>query len=268
MTTFSKCRTSIALFSSSVLLMLAGCGGGSSGDAAGGSGNVGGPPQSISGTVAKGAVLPNAKISMTCANGAVVSGVTGADGRYASSSVSIAYPCIGTALAAGGAPNYRGILFSGAVSNFSPLTDMLADAVLAAAASGPASLSIPEFTAKIAADPTFAVSASSPANVAAYRKVVLDTVRTVLVGSKTQAEIDAILAAAATFESTTFTANSALDQVLEATALFLQNLDGSVKAFILATIKFIANALAPPLSQPTGATGASGASGATGASGF
>lgn len=264
---FSNHRASIRLLALGAVLSLAACGGGGSDGSSGSGSNSGGSPQSVSGTVAKGLVLPGASISLTCANGAVVSAVSGTSGGYVASSVSIAYPCIGSAVAVGGTPSYRGILFAGGVANFTPLTDMLVQAVLAAAASGSASMSIAEFLAKVSSDPIFAASVTSADNITAYRAVVLQAIRTALGTSKTPAEIDAILAAAAAFESTPFSLGSALDQVLDNTALFLQNLDGSVKAFILAQIKIIADALAPPLSQPTGATGATGASGASGASG-
>lgn len=254
---FSKCRASVSLTTIGVVLGLTACGGGGS-DGGSSNPNVGGPPQSVSGTAAKGAVLAGAAINLTCANGALLTGTTSSAGGYVTSAVSIAYPCIGTAVAVGGSPSYRGVLFSGGVANFSPLTDMLVQTVLAAAASGSASLSLADFVTKMAGDATFSASVTSSTNVAAYRAVVINTVSAQLAATKSPTEIAAILAAASTFDSTPFVAGSALDLVLDNTASVLQNADGTVKTTVLADVKTAADVLPTPAVKATGATGSTG----------
>ena len=253
---FSKYRAAFSVASIGAILSLAACGGGgdSSGDGAANP-NAGGPPQAVSGTVAKGAALAGAAVSMTCANGAVLGGTTSATGGYTTASVSIAYPCIGTAVGAGGSPSYRGVMFSGGVANFSPLTEMLVQTVLAASASGTASLTLAEFVTKMSTDATFSTNVSAPANVTAYRTVVLNTVTKELSATKTPAEITLILAAASTFDATPFVIGSPLDKVLDNTASVLQNTDGSIKTTILASVKVAADVLPVPPSKATGAAG-------------
>ena len=242
---FSK-RCAAVVASIGVILSLAACGGGS-GD---------GSSQTVSGTAAKGAALAGATVNMTCANGAILPGLTSSTGEYTTYSSSISYPCIGTAVAAGGSPSYRGVLFSGNVANFSPLTDMLVEAVLAASAPGSASLSMAEFVTKMSTDAIFSTNVSSAANAAAYRGVVLNVIANELSATKTPAEIAKILATAATFDSTYFVVGDPLDKVLDDLATILQNVDGSVKASILAKVKFNADALRVViLRKPTGASG-------------
>ena len=256
MNIFSKYRAAASVASIGVILSLAACGGGgSSGDTGTANPNAGGPPQTVSGTVAKGAALAGAIVSMTCANGAVLGGTTSVTGGYTTASMSIAYPCIGTAIAAGGSPSYRGVMFSGGVANFSPLTDMLVQTVLAASATGSASLSLAEFVTKMSTDATFSTNVSAPANVTAYRTVVLNTITKELSATKTPAEITLILAAAATFDATPFVVGSPLDKVLDNTAAVLQNTDGSITAAILVSVKVAADVLPLPPSKGTGASG-------------
>ena len=258
MKTFSKCRavvvSTVAIATISVVLSLSACGGGgSSGD---GTGNPNaGAPQTVSGTVAKGAALPGAAVNMTCANGALLGGTSSASGEYTTAPMSIAYPCVGTAAAAGGVPTYRNILFAGNIANFSPLTDMLAEVVLAASAPASASLSMAEFIAKMSTDAVFSTNVSSLANASAYRRVVLNVIANELSATKTPAEIAAILATAATFDTTPFVVGSPLDKVLDGLAATTQNADGSVKATILAKFKASADALPLPPSKATGAVG-------------
>lgn len=248
-----KLPTTLLVASAAVALGLAGCGGGG-GDAGGsGSGNAG-VTVAVNGTVARGAMLAGAAVNMTCANSVKLSGATTANGTFAISSSLVAYPCIGTAVA--GAITYRGVLSAGAVMNFTPLTDLLVQAMLAAAGSGTASLTIEQFVARITTDATFASSVSSPANTASYRKAVLDTVRTELIASgKTDAEVTTILAAAATFESTVFGAGSALDQTLDDTGSALLNTDGMVRSAVHSGVKAAADLLPAPAAGATGATG-------------
>lgn len=260
MTIFTKLQATLSFASLGVVLGLAACGGGGSDGASGASSNpnVGGSAQSVSGTAAKGTALVGAAVTLTCANGAALSGNTSGTGQYTTAATSIAYPCIGTAVAVGGVPSYRTVLFSGGVANFSPLTDMLVQTVLAASASGSASLTVADFITKMSGDATFSASVSSAANVTAYRAVVLATVRKELSATNTPTQIDAILAAASTFDSTPFVTGSALDQVLDNTASVLQNADGSVNAAVLLDAKSNADVLPLPSSKATGATGSSG----------
>ena len=251
----SKYRAAVSVASIGVVLSLAACGGGGSSGDSTANPNAGGPPQTVSGTVAKGAALAGANVNLTCANGAVLGGTTSATGGYTTASASIAYPCIGTAVGAGGSPSYRGVMFSGGVANFSPLTDMLVQTVLAAAAPGSASLTLTEFVAKMSTDATFSTNVSAPANVTAYRTVVLNTITKELSATKTPAEITLILAAAATFDATPFVVGSPLDKVLDNTASVLQNPDGSTKTTILDSVKVAADVLPVPPSKGTGATG-------------
>lgn len=237
--------------SAAVLAVLSACGGG--GGDGGGSSSGAGATVSVTGTAARGAVLPGAAISMTCANGAVLSTTTTAAGTY-TATATIAYPCIGSATL--GAITYRGVLFSGSIANFTPLTDLLVEAVLAASAPGSASLSLTDFIARVRADSTFATSVTASTAVAAYRSAVLSSVRAQLIASgSTPAQADSILGAAATFDATAFLAGSALDIVLDNTGAALLNANGTVKALVIAAIIVIGNTLPAPATGATGATG-------------
>src|SRR5690606_4610360 len=111
------------------------------------------------GTAAVGAPLAGAQVALTCANGNTITGTTAANGTYATNAAEIRLPCIGQATKA--PTTYRGILFSGTTVNFTPLTDILVEVMLAAAAPGDASMTITEFLAKIRSDATFAAGVSS-----------------------------------------------------------------------------------------------------------
>ena len=252
---FSKYRAAVLVASIGVVLSLVACGGGGSSGDGSANPNAGGQPQTVSGTVAKGAALGGATVTLTCANGAVLGGTTSTTGGYTTAPMSIAYPCIGTAVAAGGLPSYRSVLFSGNVVNFTPMTDMLVEAVLAASAPGSVSLKLAEFVTKMSTDATFSTNVSAPASVTAFRTVVLNTITKELSATKTPAEITLILAAAATFDATPFVVGSPLDKVLDNTAAVLQNTDGTIKAAILTSVKVAADALPVPPSKGTGATG-------------
>lgn len=244
----------------SVLLaaLLTACGGGGGGDGGSGSGATVG----VSGTVARGAVLGGAVVSMACANGASVNAVANANGIYAATAT-IAYPCIGSATS--GTITYRGILFSGGIANFTPLTDLLVETVLAASASGPATLTVAEFLTRIRSDQTFANSVSNASAVAAFRSAVLATVRAQLISAGfTAASADAILNGAALFESTLFIAGSALDVVLDNTAIVLLDTLGRLKAVVIAAAAAAGNTLPTPAVSATGATGATGATAGSG----
>ena len=132
---------------------------------------------------------------------------------------------------------------------------MLVQTVLAASVSGTVPLSLADFITKISTDATFSTNVSAPANVTAYRTVVLNNVTKGLSATKTPAEISVILAAAATFDATPFVVGSPLDKVLDNTASVLQNTDGSIKSTILAAVAVDANVLPRPPSKATGAAG-------------
>lgn len=232
------------------LASLAACGGGG-----GDSGNGAGTGTTVSGTAAKGAMLAGATVEMTCANGAKLNGATNSNGVY-SVSGEVAYPCIGSATL--GSVKYRGVLLSGGVANFTPLTDMLVEVVLAAAGSGNSSLTLAQFIERVRSDATFAKNVVSAGN--SYRTTVLDAIKAQLIaGGKTEAQADAILAAArsAAFDATTFALGSDLDKVLDNSAALLQDSNGNVKAAIVAAVKALGDSLPLPPSAPTGATGGS-----------
>ncbi|MDM0103703.1 hypothetical protein QTH97_02075 [Variovorax sp. J22R24] len=243
------------------LASLAACGGGGGG---GGSfpqsgGNGAGTSIQVTGTGAKGAALAGATVALTCANVATLAATTNGNGAYTTNQAALTYPCIGTAKS--GAISYRGILFSGSVVNFTPLTDTMTEVVLAASVSGNGSLSVEQFISKIAADATFANNVSSASAVATYRAAALDVVKAQLVASgKSDADAEAILSAARSqnFDSATFAIGSDLDKVLDNTASVMQEADGSVKAAVLAAAKAKGDALPVPGSGATGGTGATG----------
>lgn len=235
------------------LASLAACGGGGGSDS---DGNGAGTSTTVTGTAAKGAMLVGANIELTCANGAKLTAVTGGNGAY-SAAGQVAYPCIGSASLGGVA--YRGVLMSGAVANFTPLTDVMTEVTLAASGSGASSLSIAQFIERTRADATFAKNVAAAA--ASYRAAALDAIASrLLAASKLQAEIDRILAAARAtpFDSTVFALGSDLDKVLDSTASTLQNPDGSVKTDVLNAAKAAGDALPLPGGAATGATGGSG----------
>ena len=232
------------------LASLAACGGGGDG---GGSGA--GAGATVSGTAAKGAMLVGATVEMTCANGATLSGTTNGTGAY-SAQGNVAHPCIGTATL--GSVKYRGVLLSNGTANFTPLTDMLVEVVLAAAGSGTGSLTVAQFIERVRSDATFAKNVANSGN--SYRTAVLDAIKAQLIaGGKTAAEADAILAAAraSAFDATTFALGSDLDKVLDNSAALLQDSNGNVKATVLAVAKSAGDSLPLPGAAPTGATGGS-----------
>ncbi|MCJ0764337.1 hypothetical protein [Variovorax terrae] len=208
---------------------------------------------SVSGTAASGKALGGATVSMTCANGLGLSGKTGADGTFTIAPGTVVYPCAGTATM--GATSYRGILFSGAVANFTPLTDLLVTSVLAS--SGLAS--IDAFVAKTRTDAAFATNVSQPATVATYRAAVVTVVRNQLIAAgNTPAQADATLSAlnGTSFESVVFAANgTGLDKVLDMTGPVLQNSDGTVKTAVTNAAITEGKKIPAP---GTGTTGASG----------
>ena len=236
------------------LATLVACGGGGGGSDGGGTGA--GSGTTVTGTVAKGAILAGATVDMVCANRDRIFGVTGITGAY-TAQAQVAYPCIGTATKDN--LSYRGVLLSGAVANFTPMTDMLVEVILAASASGGASLSVAQFLETVRNDATFAKSVSASAD--AYRATVLNVVKAQLIaGGKTEAEADSIIAPAraAPFDATSFSFGSDLDKVLDNTASVLQTPTGAVKPAVLNDSKAAGDALPLPTSGGTGATGGSG----------
>ncbi|WP_213956034.1 hypothetical protein [Variovorax sp. dw_954] len=248
------------------LASLAACGGGGGGGGGGflpitGGGNGAGTGTEVSGTAARGAMLVGATVSMTCANGATVAGSTNGLGVFTTNKVALTYPCVGKATL--GNLSYRGVLFSGSVANFTPLTDMLVEAMLAASAAGGASMTMDEFLAKIKKDGTFADSVVAMAG--KFRTAVLDALKALLLANgRTEDEVNAILAAVRgqNFDAVIFGLGSDLDKCLDNVGSLIENADGSVKAAILAAVKALGDLLPLPSSGATGSTGAS-----TGASG-
>ncbi len=249
-----------AVVSASMLAVLAACGGG------GGDGDGVGTNVTVSGTAATGKALgPSAAVRLTCANGAVLNGSTDAGGKYTTLETSIAYPCIGAATL--GSISYRGVLAKGTSANFTPLTDMMVEVMLAASASGSSTLTLAQFIAKIQSDPVFAASVSSDASMTGYRTAAVAVARAALIAAgNTPAEADAILAAASAvnYEAIGFVVGSALDQVLDNTASVLLT-NGVVKASVLTSAKTAGDALPTPSASGTGGTGGTG--GSTGGSG-
>ncbi|MBS0343447.1 MAG: hypothetical protein JSS56_23330 [Proteobacteria bacterium] len=233
------------------LATLVACGGGGDGGSTGA-----GQGTTVTGTAAKGAMLAGASVDMLCANRGVISGSTGLNGAY-SAQGQVAYPCIGTATKDG--LTYRGVLLSGTVANFTPMTDMLAEVILAAAAGGDVSLTTAQFLEQVRNDPTFAKNVSASADT--YRATVLSVVKAQLIaGGKTEAEAEAIIAPAraAPFDATTFSFGSDLDKVLDNSASVLQGPGGAVRPSVLSATKTAGDALPLPGSSATGATGGSG----------
>lgn len=235
------------------LASLAACGGGGGSDAS--NGNGAGTNTTVTGTAAKGAMLVGANVDMTCANGSKLSGATNGNGTY-SVAGQVAYPCIGTATL--GSLSYRGVLLAGAVANFTPLTDVLVEVMLAASGSGSSSLTVAQFIERVRSDATFASNVSAAAG--SYRSAALSAIKAQLIaGGKTEAEADEVLAAASAsaFDSSTFTLGSALDKVLDNSAAILQDSNGAVKTAVLTAAKSTGDALPLPAGTATGATGGS-----------
>lgn len=269
---FSKFALAKSASAVAMALALVACGGGGGSDGAsagagGGAssnGNGAGVGLVVNGTVARGEVLPNSTVRLSCANGSELSAVTNSAGVFETAQTAVVYPCIGTATSGG--ITYRSMLFANSTANFTPLTDLLVHTVLAASVSGSTSLTSEQFLAKIRNDSTFAADVSSSVSVVRFRNAVLNVIKAQLIASgKSEAEATAILAAASNFESQPFVGGSALDKVLDATAAYIQNADGSLRAAILALIKAAGDLLTPPSSG--GATGGTGGTGSTGSSG-
>ncbi|HYP86224.1 hypothetical protein [Variovorax sp.] len=232
------------------LAALAACGGGGGSDD---NSTGAGAQVVITGTAAKGAMLPSASIQLTCANGTNLSATTGADGQYTTAG-QIAYPCIGSATQ--GNLVYRGILFSGDVANFTPLTDMLVEGVFAASAPGNESLTRAQFIDKLK-DATFARNLASSADL--YRDVVRNQIMRLLALRLQPESLEPIFAPIRqNFDAIRFRLGSDLDKLLDNTAQDVQNADGSVKFEVLADVKTEADKLPVPGASATGATGGSG----------
>ena len=249
---------SASLTAAAIAVLLTACGG--SDDA-----NPGAQTSAVSGTAAVGAPLVGAQVTLTCASGNTITGVTNSAGLYNTSAATIRLPCIGQATKA--PITYRGVLFSGSTANFTPLTDILVEVILAAAAPGGTSMTLTQFLAKIQTDATFAANVSAPSAVAAYRNVVVALVRERLRDAGlSQALLGALLNA--NFESAIFAANpnDPLDRLLENLKVVLQGPDGNVLAAVLAAAKLAGDELPTPPSTGTGApgTGGSGGTGGTG----
>ncbi len=133
---FPKSALAKVAFSALTAMALTACGGGGGGSDSASGGNGAGVGLAVNGTVARGAAISNATVRLSCANGAELSATSGTDGSFVTNQAAIVYPCIGTATA--GTLTYRGILFSSSTANFTPLTDLLVQTVLAASASGAA----------------------------------------------------------------------------------------------------------------------------------
>lgn len=252
----SKIRSFSALIAiAASISLLAACG--SSG------GNDSPASNSITGVAAKGAPLPGAAIALTCADGTTLAAISRADGSYTTNPASFRLPCIGQAIKA--PITYRGILFSGATANFTPLTDILVEVVLAAAAPGAASMTLTEFLTKIRNDATFAANVSAPAAVAGYRNAVVTLVRARLVAAGLNPALADVLSTS-NFESAIFLANGTdpLDKVLDSLAPVLQGPDGNVLPGVKSDAKAAGDTLPTPPSAGTGGTGGVGGTGATG----
>lgn len=214
------------------------------------------PPAEVTGTAAVGAPLAGATVVMTCADGRTITAASNAAGVYAIPAGSFRLPCIGQATKTPTA--LRGVLFSGTVANFTPLTDMLVEVMLAAAAPGDPSMTLTEFIARIRTDATFAANVSSPAAVARYRNATVEVVRERLrAAGLSQALLGAMLNA--NFESALFSANpnDPLDKLLENLKIVLQDPNGNVLAAVLTAAAAAGDLLPPPAVTPTG-TGSTG----------
>lgn len=266
MNSFSKSTAVKFLGTAVAALTLAACGGGGGGGGGAffpippGGGTGTGTVIAASGTAARGAMLIGAAVNLKCANNAGLTGVTNGNGQYVTNQVAVVYPCIGSATL--GAVSYRGILYSGTVTNFTPLTDLLVEVTLAAAESGPGDLSIDTFLALAGSDATFANFVTSPAAQASYRDAVLDTVETLLrADGKSESEAEAILAAAQNFYNEAFTLGSPADLVLDNIADVVQSDDGNVSTAARVAANIAGDLLPTP---PRGGTGGTGGTGATG----
>ena len=219
--------------------------------ACGGSDNDAPAATAVTGTAAVGSPLAGAQVAMTCADGSTITGKTNDAGVYTTNAVNFRLPCIGQATKS---PTVlRGILFSGTTANFTPLTDILVEVVLAAAAPGQAAMTIPEFLAKIRTDATFAANVSRQNTVVTYRNTVVAVVRERL---RAAGLSEALLAAMlnANFESALFAANPSnpLDKLLENLKTVLQDANGNVIAAVLALAEAAGNLLATPPSSGFG----------------
>jgi len=257
MTNFTLSTSSKLVASAILAVGLMGCGSGGGG----GGSSLPGTAVTLSGTAARGAALANAAIDITCANTERVQTTANASGAY-SVPATVVYPCVGTATA--GAISYRGILFSGSVANFTPLTDLLVETVLAASATGPTSLTVASFLELARTNSTFATSVTSASNALTYRNAVINVVRAQLIAAgRTPEQADATLAAAANFNSVAFVIGSAQDQVLDNTGPIILNVNGTVKITVIVSAKNSGDSLPAPTTgnSGTGGTGGTGGSG-------
>ena len=250
MSKFMGSKTMRAVVSVGMLAVLAACGGG-------GSDGDGSVLVSVKGTAATGAPLPGAAIQLTCANGTVLSGTSQSDGSYAMGTAYIKYPCMGSATL--GAIKYRGVLLQGTVANFTPLTEILTEVILAASVSGSAALTLDQFVAKIRSDSTFAQSVI--VNAQAYRDAVITVVQTQLKAEGlTDAQITTTLAAIASgnVDSAAFVVGDAIDKVLDAIAGAVLDASKNVDLTTQTIAKSEGDKKPTPSSSATGGSGSGG----------
>lgn len=212
-----------------------------------GGGGGGGPyaaNTTISGTVASGKGLSGASVTMLCANGTTLTGTTGSDGSYTSAPTTpLSYPCMGTAKAPSGT-TYRGVLFSGSVVNFTPLTDMMVAAVL----SSSGMTTTDQFVSKIRSDATYATNVSQPTQVQAYRTAVVNSLQSL--------GVDTTALNGVSFESAPFKADgTGVDGLLDKSAPVLQTSTGAVSANATTAATTAGKTVPNP---STGATGGAG----------
>ena len=122
--------------------------------------------------------------------------------------------------------------------DFTPLTDILVEVMLAAAAPGDASMTMTEFLAKIRSDATFAAGVSSQSSVSSYRNAVAELVRERV---RAAGGNPALLGAAlhANFESAIFSANGTdpHDKLLDDLQSVLLDPNGNVLSAVISQAK-------------------------------
>lgn len=264
MKSFKDSKVLRAAVSVSMLAVLAACGGG--GGSSGGDAYV---TRSVGGTAAIGAPMANAAVTYECAIpiDQPFNTTTNSEGKFGPVVAALAFPCMGQAKAAANGPTYRGIMLGvnangEATMNFTPLTDLFVEVVLASIGTG---TTVQNFVDYAQGSRDFSVFVAGKS--AEYRNAVITALLAALPAgvTLTSAQLSALRNG---FENTTFNADgqSALDTALDVIGNAVLD-NATAKANLYAAVRTAGQQIAKPPLTGGGTGGTGGTGGSTGGSG-